>query len=228
MAPRLRKNPWALSGVLFVVLFIWGLVLGGILSSDPFPMPGAPAPEVARYYSDNGTAVLASGLLQALSSLSLLVFAFHVTTFVRRTAAHSDNRDAPAGTVLAGGALAAGLLFVSALLSWMLVLVAPGSLDLVATLRNLNFITGGAAHVASLGVFVGVASISSSKKNLLPRWIPWLGIVAAALSLLSLASLAWFPATYLIPLGRLLSFIWVVAVSILLVLGWRNKAGRGR
>lgn len=224
MAPRIRKNPWALSGVLFVVLFIWGLVLGGILSSDPFPMPGAPATEIARYYSDNGTAVLASGLLQVLSSLSLLVFAFHVTHFLGRTA---GQRDTPSGTLLAGGALAAVFLFASAFLSWMLVLVAPGSLDIVATLRNLNFITGGAAHVASLGVFVGVASISSFKKNLLPRWIPWLGIVAAALSLLSLASLAWFPATYLIPLGRLLCFIWVAAVSVLLVRGPRNKARRG-
>lgn len=228
MAPRIRKNPWALSGVLFVVLFIWGLVLGGILSSDPFPMPGAHAIEIARYYSDNGTAVLASGLLQVLSSLSLLVFAFHVTHFLGRTAGHRDNRDTPSGMLLTGGALAAVFLFASAFLSWMLVLMSPGSLDIVATLRNLNFITGGAAHVASLGVFVGVASISSLKENLIPRWIPWLGIVAAALSLLSLASLAWFPATYLIPLGRLLSFIWVAAVSVLLVRGPRNKASRGR
>lgn len=225
MAPRLRKNRWTLSGVLFVVLFIWGLVLGGILSSDPFPMPGAPALEIARYYGENRTAVLASGLLQTLSSLSLLVFAAGVSGFVRRTAGQSGTSS---GMILAGGTLAAAFLLLSALLSWMLVLAAPGNLVLVATLRNLNFITGGAAHVASLGVFVGVASVSSFRKNLLPRWVSWLGIAAATLSLLSLASLTWFPATYLIPLGRLLSFIWVVAVSILLVLGWRNKAGRGR
>lgn len=77
------------------------------------------------------------------------------------------------------------------------------------------------------GDIVGVASISSLKENLIPRWIPWLGIVAA-LSLLSLASLAWFPATYLILFGRLLCFIWVAAVSLLLVLGRQGEAGRGR
>ncbi len=221
---RRLKNPWALSGVFFVVLFIWGLILGGVLSSSPFPMPSTPTPEIARYYSENQAAVLASGSLQILSSLALLVFAFRVAAFVRRIAV---QRGMPSGSVLTGGALAAALLMVSALLSWMLVLVAPGGLALIATLRDLNFITGGAAHVASLGVFVGATSIFSLRRKAFRRWVPWLGIVASALSFLSLASLAWFPATFLIPIGRLLSFVWTIAVSLSLVLGGQeDKADR--
>ena len=86
MARRRSRDPRALGGVLFVALFISGLVLGGALSSAPFPMPGASAQEVARYYDENRTAVLAAGSLQVLSSLALLVFSSSVTAFVRRTA----------------------------------------------------------------------------------------------------------------------------------------------
>jgi len=59
----------------------------------------------------------------------------------------------------------------------------------------------------------------------LPRWIPWLGIVAAVLSILSLTSLVFFPASVLILLGRLLAFVWSVAVGILLVRSRPREAG---
>ena len=100
-------------------------------------------------------------------------------------------------------------------------------MDLVGTLRNLNFLSGGAAHVASLGLFVGAASIAASRARALPRWILWLGILAAALSILSLVSLVWFPATILLPLGRLLAFVWSIAVGLVLALGTQREPGAG-
>ena len=102
-------------------------------------------------------------------------------------------------------------------------------LNLVGTLRSLNFLTGGVAHVVSLGLFVGATSIAALRAGALPRWILWLGLVAAALSILSLASLIWFPATILLPLGRLLSLIWSISVGFVLALGnQRVSRGRGR
>lgn len=222
MAQRRRKNPWALGGVFFVALFVWGLILGGVLSSAPFPMPGAPPVEVARYYDENRTAVLAAGSLQILSSLALLVFIAPVVTLVRETAGKSGPL--PALTSV-GGRSAAGFLLASALLSLVLALTAGGfGPDLVGALRQANFFTGGTLHVASLGLFVGTASIASRKAKTLPRWTSRLGILAAAVAILSLASLIWFPATYLIPLGRLLSFVWCVAVALVLALGRRRGA----
>lgn len=226
MIARRLKNPWALSGVFFVALFIWGLILGGVLSSAPFPMPWAPAPEVARYYDENRTVILASGLLQILSSLALLVFVVHVAAFVKRTA---GGRGALPGLISGGGVLAAVLLLASAILSFVLALTAGGlGLDLVGTLRQMNFLTGGTLHVASLGLFVGATSVAARRTKALPRWISWLGIVAAALAILSLASLFLFQATILIPLGRLLSFVWCIGVGVVLAFGrQRDTAAEG-
>ena len=218
-------NLGALSGVLFVAFFVASLVLGGVLASSPLPMPDAPAAEVARYYSHNRTAVLVSSSLQAFSAVSLFVFAPCVAAFVRR----AGGTSALPGLTLGGGVLAAAFLLLSVLLSWVLALVAAGGdFTLVGTLRNLNFLAGGVAHVASLAPFAGAASIAALRIKALPRWISWVGILAATLSLLSLASLIWFPATFFIPLGRLLSFVWSVAVSIVMVRSGSREAGARR
>jgi hypothetical protein len=84
-------------------------------------------------------------------------------------------------------------------------------------LVRLIFLAGGPAHVASLAPFVGAGSIAALRTKALPRWIPWFGIVAAAISLFCLVSLIWYPASIFIPLGRVLSFVWSVAVSVVLV-----------
>jgi hypothetical protein len=101
----------------------------------------------------------------------------------------------------------------------------------VGALRQMNFLTGGALHVASLGLCVGAASIAVRRAKALPkalpRWILWLGIVAAALAIASLASLAWFPATFLIPLVRLLTFVWCIAAGIVLARGRQHDTVAG-
>ena len=224
-ASKKQRNPWALSGVLFAAFFIASLVLGGVLASGPLPLPGAPAADVARYFTESRAAVLVAGLLQVLSAVSLFVFVAPVAAFVRRIA---GERRAPPRLASGGGALAAVSLLVSALLGWVLALTAASlELNLVGTLRSLNFLTGGVAHVVSLGLFVGATSIAALRAEALPRWILWLGLVAAALSILSLASLIWFPATILLPLGRLLSLIWSISVGFVLALG-NQRVSRGR
>jgi hypothetical protein len=212
-----RGRLLASSGLLFVAFFIASLVLGGVLASSPLPMPDAPAAQTARYYDDSRTAILVGGLLQALSAVSLLVFTLCVAAVVRRGA---GDRGALSRLALGGGALAAVFLLLSVVFSAVLALVAAGeNLALVDALRDLNFLAGGADHVSMLGIFVGTSSVAASRAKALPRWISWLGFLAATLSLLSLASLVWFPATVLLPLGRLLSFAWSIAMSVVLIRG---------
>jgi hypothetical protein len=43
--------------------------------------------------------------------------------------------------------------------------------DLVGTFRQMNFLSGGTLHVASLGLFVGATSIAASRAKALLRWI---------------------------------------------------------
>ncbi len=211
----------ALSGLLFVALFIVGLVLVGVLATSPFPMPNAPVAQTADFYEETAAALLAGGVLQVLSAVALLVFARYVAVFVSRVA---DGGDGLARTVSGSGALAAAFLLASAVFSGTLVLVAGGGEpSLVGTMRYANFVAGGTLHVAALGLFVGSASIAARRTKALPRWVFWLGILAAAFATLSLAPLALYLATPLIPLGRLLCSVWCVAVGILLALGGRPE-----
>jgi hypothetical protein len=110
---RRQGNPWALGGVLFAVFFIAGDVPRGMLTSNALPLPGASAAEVARYFTDNQTAVLVVAAVQILSALSLLVFVAPVATFARRAA---DDEGTLPRLASGGGVLSTLLLLASALL----------------------------------------------------------------------------------------------------------------
>ena len=209
----------ALSGVLFPVLFLVGEVVAGQLATAPLPMPDAPVAEVVAYFGGSRTAAVALAAFQALSAVALLVFAGCIVLFLRRTLAGDG---ALAGLARGGGVLAALFLLASALLALALTQVAAGGdAGLIQTLRTLNFLTGGTLHVASLGVFVGAASLAARRTRELPGWIVWLGLVQAALAVLSLASLVVFYAALFILLGRMLGFLWCAAAGVALALGRR-------
>jgi uncharacterized membrane protein YhaH (DUF805 family) len=125
--------------------------------------------------------------------------------------------------VTRGAGILSGLfLLASAILALALTQAAAGGdPTLVGTLRSLNFLTGGTLHVASLGVFVGAASVAARRVGALPGWIAWLGILQALVSVLSLASLVFYYAALFILLGRLLGFVWCVAVGVALAVGRR-------
>ncbi len=71
----------------------------------------------------------------------------------------------------------------------------------------------------TLAALVVSGSIAASRARLLPRWVIGVGLAAGAISLLSTAALLWTPASVLLPLGRLLSSIWIIRVSIALIRG---------
>lgn len=79
-----RRNLWALGGILFAAFLIAGDFLSGALATGSLPLPGAPAQEVVRYFTESQTAVLAVASAQVMSALSLLVFVAPVATLVRR------------------------------------------------------------------------------------------------------------------------------------------------
>lgn len=217
----------ALSGVLFVALSVTGGVLAGLLAPVPYPYPGAPSAEIVRYFAEGRAAVLTAGLLQALAAASLLAF----VVFARRSVVSPGAIGGHAADGLSKGAgiLAASLLFLAAILLPALTVTVEAA-ALAGVLHYLAFVAGGPAHVASLGLFVGAVSLAAprrSKGGNLPRWIPGVGIAAATLSLACLLSFLWFPASVLIPLGRLLCFVWIVNVSLTLIRAGRN-AGAAR
>ncbi len=68
-----------------------------------------------------------------------------------------------------------------------------------------------------LGLFLAGISIPAGLYKLMPRWLIWLGIaVAIACELASLTLLLNFTAGYFIPVGRFISIIWMIGVSLTL------------
>jgi hypothetical protein len=210
----------ALTGLLFAACYFAADFLRNALTSEPLPLPSASVEEAARYFDGSRPAVLVVGVCQILSAIALFVFAGCVVNMVRRAQGEG-------GTLFSltrvGGILAAALLLICGTLGMVLVPVAlSGNLDLLGIVRTVNFLTGGTLHVASLGIFIGAASLAARRTKALPSWICWLGIVVAVVGILSLASVFVYFANAFILLGRMLSFVWAISAGISLARGKRQ------
>jgi hypothetical protein len=115
-----------------------------------------------------------------------------------------------------GGILAALFMALNALVQWPLSYASVSSSASVRrALEFLYFGLGGFAHVASLGLLVGGVSLVALGLRLVPRWFAIAGLVLAAVSILSTLTFVVEGAAPLLPLGRFLTFIWMIAVSVL-------------
>ncbi len=116
-APRGRAGSflqplWAASGALSVVLFACGLLFGDLLGTTNFPALDATASGVRAYFLQNASEVRVLSFFHVLSAIALVMFAAYIYGYLRR------ESQAPAAAIalaLAGGAVAAGFLLLSAL-----------------------------------------------------------------------------------------------------------------
>lgn len=217
----IQRNLWALSGVGFVALFGLGFLFSIVLSTEPFPSPFGPpfgpATDIERYFANNQAQVQMMSFLYSLAALLLLIFAVHISSIVRQV---GDDTGAQSTLALSGGILASAFAQLSALFLWVLARPTMGEDPaLLRTMHDLAYLTGGPAHVLAFVPFIGASSIAFLNKPIVPRWINWMGVAAAVVSLLSLTALLWVPATLLLPLGRGLAFGWIFFVSLALARG---------
>ena len=208
-----RSAATALGGAL---AFVACYLVAGRVATAPLPLPGAPAEQVYAYMTGNAPAVALTALCQLASVAGLLVF---VLAARRALGPAGDDRRVRQGQVV--GVVAVLLMVVSSALGLVLAATASTlSVDTVVALRTANFLSGGVAHVMSLGVFVGLTRTAFPG-----RGIRVLGVIAAVPALLSVVSLAWFYASVLILLGRLLCMVWTVAAGVALVRRARGAIG---
>ena len=116
-----------------------------------------------------------------------------------------------------GGTGTTLMLMFSALCTWSLtrrgIADAPGA---VSALQALGFIGGGPGFAVLLGLFLAGVSISAGLHRLIPRWLMWLGLGVALACELSSLTLINFTAGYFIPVGRYLSIVWMIGLSLTL------------
>ena len=116
-------------------------------------------------------------------------------------------------------------MLVSCALSVTLAIIAPtASLTTVQALRLGNFYSGGVANVVPLGLFVLAASATLGRGGFVGAPARWFGYVAGTLAVLSVLSLTFYYANVFLPVGRILSMAWTVAVATIL---FRRRPDRG-
>lgn len=210
-----QRNMAVGSGALFVALFGVGFVVSNFIASQWYSSPFVDESRITQYFLDNSAEERFLSLIHAVASVSLVVFVACVAAFVRR---HADDAGVLPWISLAGGILSSASLLLAALCEWLLsrehIYSDQGLLRLV---HDLTYASGGPAHVLALAPVVGAASMAARRRQILPPWITTLGIATAALSLVSVVALVWEPATYMLPIIRTTSFIWIGAVSVVLI-----------
>lgn len=205
-----------LLGMATIPLFMMGIGLSTLLAGSTYPSPFGDRDGILAWMAANQAATVVMAVTQILSALALLVFASNLAAVVRTKAS-----DAMARLVSASGTLAAGFLVLSAMFTW--VAARPEVLESPATVRlvhDLSFLAGGPANVIAFGVMAGTASLALVRT--LSRGVAVLGMVAGAVSVLSVASLASETAAYLLPIGRFPAFAWLALTA--LALSRRAKA----
>ena len=165
----------------------------------------------------------------AAQVIAVAVFASSVPLAIYAATASARLRQlgvtAPGATIaLAGGILAAGALGLSGLVAWTLSRPEVSTDEsLVRALYYLVFLTGGPAHVVTLGLLVAGMAVPSLVLGLLPRPLAVAGLVIAVLAELTTLVLVWTELGFLLPIARLGALIWLVAAGALLPLRRQNK-----
>jgi len=80
----------------------------------------------------------------------------------------------------------------------------------------IAFAFGGFGHVVTFGILLAGFSIPGLVFGLMPRWVCWVGLVLAAICILSYFSMIFPAASILLPLGRFPGYLWLIAAGFTL------------
>jgi len=208
-----------LLAVISLVLLLGGLAIGVFLGGM-MPLPYGADSAIQAYVRAEPVAVQVIAVAVFASSVPLAIYAATASARLRQLGV-----TAPGATIaLAGGILAAGSLGLSGLVAWTLSRPeVSNDASLVRALYYLVFLSGGPAHVITLGLLVTGMAVPSLVLGLLPRPLAVAGLVIAALSELTTLVLVWPVLGFLLPIARLGALVWLVAAGAMLPLRRQNK-----
>jgi hypothetical protein len=204
----------AASGAIAVVLFVLGLVFADVAPSSSFPALNADLDRIVAFFDDNRAEAIGLSMCHASSAFALLAFACHLGGVVRTS---RPGREGPGTYVVAGGAVAAAFLLLSALLFWTLTRSEVVSESGAAQgLLVLSYLAGGPAVALPLALPLVLTSRAARETGFLPRWLTTFGYVAGGLALLSPLALAWDPFFAALLVSLALAFGWLLVASVVL------------
>jgi hypothetical protein len=207
-------NPGIIA-IIYVTLFITSLVAFAILShGSGFPMPFGPLEKAQYIYQQFPDAIRLNAILQFGAAIPLGLFTASVTSRLNFLGVNVTG----VSIALFGGIAASVFITISSLCSW--VLSQPGivnDLSVMHTVQLFGFASGGVAHVVVLGLLMAGISVPGLFGKLIPKWVAWLGLVLAGIAELSTLSLIINQFTYLLPVARFGSYIWLISAGFTLI-----------
>jgi hypothetical protein len=194
----MRERHLALADVLFVVLVIVGLIVGG----EP-PDADEEVREIVGFHADNEDAVAIGAVLLGLGAIAFVFFGGYVRKVLR---AAEGPGGVPSAVAFGEVILVAAGLTLDGTLSFALSAaddVDPRAVQALQALWDNDF----PPTLAGIVIFLLATGISIARHAALPRWLGWAAIAIAVLGLTPVGFVAF-------PLGGL----WAIAVSLLLSL----------
>lgn len=206
--------------LLLTIVYAGLLLAGGSRLTAAFAMPHDSAENAVAYIAKYGWTIQLGSFFELLSAIPLGLF---IATTVSRLRFLGVNA---AGESIAflGGIGATAMLILSALANWSL--TRPGIAEAsgaAQALRSISFASAGPAFVILLGFFLAGVSLTAGCYKLMPRWLMWLGIAVAVACELATLTVLNFKAGYFIPVGRFISIVWMLGVSLKLPSGIAAK-----
>jgi hypothetical protein len=184
-----------------------------VILSVKSPQPTASATTVLAYDRAHHRALEVAGCLGFAASLPLAIWTAAIYRRLRTLGV-----TAPGAVIgLAGGLLAAASLALAGLIGWTSSQIPTVADAAVArALADLSFATGSAGVVAPLGLLLAGVAVPSLFLGLVPRPLAWIGLVIAAVSVISTFALLTSALDFTIPVGRFDGLLWLIAASITL------------
>lgn len=211
------------------------LVLGVVLMTTSLPEPkdGLTGAPLRRFYEDNLAATNVAVLLGTVAVVAMIL----AVAFLRRLLIDQDADGSLVDIVTVAGTLTVIWLWLEAATGSMVSLMSDGrrfpdySDDALANLDLFSRLSEawGDIGMASVGLYVGAASLAAIACGAFPRWIGRVGLVIASAALVSLVGAVWVstPMTICFFVGLFGFVLWNLAVGIsLCVSGWRGRSSR--
>jgi hypothetical protein len=200
----------ALGGVLFVVLFIVGMLMAG----SP-PAVDDPSDEVVEFFTDNRGAVLTGTFLLGLGVLAMIWFVASLLEAMRRA---GEDRLATAALISFVFGFTAGMIAVlvrAALAFSISGIVDP---DETRALYHLSLVVDALSSVVFAGFFAAVGA-AAIRTGVLPRGWGWASGVMGLLVLLAATTWSrdgfWSPGGALFLIVNVAFVVWVLVTSVL-------------
>lgn len=212
---------WERLALLFGIVFVLLLALAAVvIPSPPGGDGGSPAVNPS-WLAAHGTAVMTQVYLRGLAAIAELIFVVSLVVSLRRARGASDLLS---GLALVGG-IGHGLMLILSNMFTATAVVTAGSVGDAIT-RMLGKLADQTLDVESfvlVALFAG-ASLALLRTRTAPRWIGWLGLLAAVVALVEPLELINERLDVLGLPALLLELIWFVAVSLALLLPGRHPA----